>query len=165
MSAVKTVGKALPRLKQLLTAARAGIARVSARVRGAMPRAAGVIKQAATTAAKSRTARWALGAAAIGGGVGLGAYWALSGLGAGQAYAQYATEAAQVGEVPPAPPPLPWDLGGGLFEPPPGGEGAPVGVGATQRALAFFTSPFVLFILLIFVLVIVGLYAYFKWRK
>jgi len=119
----------------------------------------------------------ALGAAAIGGGIGLGSYLALSGFGAGQAYSQYATDQALMGEPPPGPPALPWgqDL---LVQPRPPGTGpgptvvvADSGVdipravseyGYVNRLAAFFTSPFVLFILLLFVLGIVLIYV---WRK
>jgi len=109
----------------------------------------------------------ALGAVAVGGGVGLGSYLALSGLGAGQAYGQYATDQALAGQPPPGPPLLPWSQDF-LAQPPEQGLGLAAaqpfygGYGYGNRLAAFFTSPLVLFILLLFVLAIIGIYV---WRK
>jgi hypothetical protein len=108
----------------------------------------------------------ALGAVAVGGGVGLGSYLALSGFSAGQSYGQYATDQALMGEPPPGPPLLPWGQDF-LAQPPDQGLGLapaqPFGYGGYgNRLAAFFTSPLVLFILLLFVLAIIGIYV---WRK
>jgi hypothetical protein len=166
---------------------RSAAARIGAGIRSAAPRIAGAARQAGSAVARavrSPAGRIALGAAAIGGGIGLGSYLALSGLGAGQAYSQYATDQALMGEPPPGPPPLPWGqdflvqpqplqpLGAG----PPGAivvtgsgvdspravSGRAVSEGYVNRLAAFFTSPFVLFILLLFVLAIIGIYV---WKK
>ena len=112
-------------------------------------------------AVRSPVGRAAIGAAAIGGGIGLGSYLALSGLGAGQAYGQYATEQALMGEPPSGPPLLPWGQDF-LAQPPPGQGLAPAQPGYGYRLAAFFTSPFVLFILLLFVMAVVIIYV---WRK
>jgi len=155
MSEVKPVAKKLP---ELLKFAKAGLAKIGTSIKSAAPRAAGLAKAAVT----SKVGKIALGATAIGAGVGLGSYFALSGLGAGQAYAQYATEQGQLGQPPPAPPATPWQLGGGFLTPPPPPGGRGYGYSYGQRLAAFFTSPFVLFILLLFVLAIIGIYF---WRK
>jgi hypothetical protein len=148
----------------------ATLARIGTGIRSVMPRIAGAARQAGSAVARavrSPAGRVALGAAAVGGGIGLGSYLALSGLSAGQAYGQYATEQAMVGQPPPGPPLLPW---GQDFLAPTGQEGlglAPAqpfgyGYGYGNRLAAFFTSPLVLFILLLFVLGIVLIYV---WRK
>jgi hypothetical protein len=144
---------------------RSAAARIGAGIRSAAPRVAGVVRQAVT----SRVGRVAIGATAIGAGVGLGSYLALSGFGAGQAYAQYATDQALAGEPPPGAPLLPWgqdflaqpppEQGLGLAPAQPFGYG---GYGYGNRLAAFFTSPFVLFIMLLFVLAIIGIYV---WKK
>jgi hypothetical protein len=144
----------------------ATLARIGTGIRSVMPRIAGAARQAGSAVARavrSPAGRLAVGAAAVGGGVGLGSYLALSGLSAGQAYGQYATDVALAGEPPPGPPLLPW---GQDFLAPTGQEGLglapaqPFGYG--NRLAAFFTSPLVLFILLLFVLAIIGIYV---WRK
>ena len=164
-------------LVRIGTGARAGLARIGTGIRSAAPRVAGVVRQAV----RSPVGKVALGAAAIGGGIGLGSYLALSGFGAGQAYSQYATDQALMGEPPPGPPPLPWGQEF-LVQPQPPGAGLPgivvtgSGVdspravsgravseyGYVNRLAAFFTSPFVLLILLLFVLAIIGIYV---WKK
>jgi len=136
-----------------------------------MPRIAGAARQAGSAVARavrSPAGRVALGAAAVGGGIGLGSYLALSGLSAGQAYGQYATEQALAGQPPPGPPLLPWGqdflaqpLDQGLGLAPQGFVPAqPFGYG--NRLAAFFTSPLVLFILLLAALGIIFVYV---WRK
>jgi hypothetical protein len=154
---VKPIAKKLP---ELLKSAKAGLAKIASGVKSAAPRAAGLAKAAVT----SKVGKIALGAIAIGAGVGLGSYFALSGLAAGQAYGQYATEEGQLGQPPPAPPVTPWtpQLGGGLLAPPPPPGARGYGYSYGQRLAAFFTSPFVLFILLLFVLAIIGIYF---WKK
>ena len=90
---------------------RSAAARIGAGIRSVTPRIAGAARQAGSAVARavrSPAGKVALGAVAVGGGIGLGSYLALSGLSAGQAYGQYATEQALTGEPPPAPPPLPW---------------------------------------------------------
>jgi len=159
---------------------RSAAARIGAGIRSVTPRIAGAARQAGSAAARavrSPAGKVALGAVAVGGGIGLGSYLALSGLSAGQAYGQYATEQALTGEPPPAPSPLPW--GQDFLVQPPGIGPAPPAVGSVpsgmvgpmpygvgdrygQRLAAFFTSPFVLFILLLFVLGVVLIYV---WRK
>ncbi len=138
---------------------RSAAARIGAGIRSAMPRMAGAMRQAV----RSPAGRLAIGAAAVGGGIGLGSYLALSGLSAGQAYGQYATEQALTGQPPPGPPLLPW---GQDFLAQPQDMGLapaqPVGYGYGNRLAAFFTSPLVLFILLLFVLGIIFVYV---WRK
>ena len=142
---------------------RTAVTRIGTGIRVAAQRVGGALRQAV----RSPAGRLAVGAAAVGGGVGLGSYLALSGLSAGQAYGQYATEQAMVGQPPPGPPLLPW---GQDFLAPTGQEGlglAPAqpfgyGYGYGNRLAAFFTSPLVLFILLLFVLGIVLIYV---WRK
>jgi hypothetical protein len=137
---------------------RSAAARIGTGIRSAAPRIAGVVRQAV----RSPAGRVALGAVAVGGGVGLGSYLALSGFGAGQSYAQYATDQALMGEPPPGAPPLPWGQDF-LAQPFPNQGLAPAQpFGYGNRLAAFFTSPFVLFILLLFVLAIIGIYV---WRK
>jgi hypothetical protein len=156
--------KITARLPTILKTARAGIAKVATGVKSAAPRVAGVVKQAV----KSPIGKVAIGATAIGAGVGLGSYLALSGFGAGQSYAQYATDQALAGQPPPGPPLLPWSQGflaqpfpaQGLAAQP--GYGYGYGYGYGNRLAAFFTSPLVLFILLLFVLGIILIYV---WRK
>jgi len=150
----------------------ATLARISAGIRSAAPRIAGAARQAGSAVARavrSPIGRVAVGAAAVGGGIGLGSYFALSGLSAGQAYGQYATEQAMVGQPPPGPPLLPWgqdflaqpppEQGLGLAPAQPFGYG---GYGYGNRLAAFFTSPLVLFILLLAALGIIFIYV---WRK
>jgi len=144
---------------RLPVALRSAVTRIGAGIRSAAPRVAGVVRQAAT----SRVGRVAIGAAAVGGGIGLGSYLALSGLSAGQAYGQYATDQALTGQPPPAPPLLPWGQDF-LAQPLDQGLGfapaQPLGYG--NRLAAFFTSPLVLFILLLAALGIMFVYV---WRK
>ena len=153
--------KITARLPAILRMTRSGLMRVATGIKSAVPRVAGVVRRAVT----SPVGKVAIGAAAIGGGIGLGSYLALSGFGAGQAYAQYATDQALAGEPPPGPPPLPW---GQDFLVPPEGLGlAPAqpygyGYGYGNRLAAFFTSPLVLFIILLFALGIILIYV---WRK
>jgi hypothetical protein len=92
------------RLPMLLRTARVGLAKIGTAIKSATPRVVGVVRQAV----RSPIGKVAIGAAAIGGGIGLGSYLALSGFGAGQSYAQYATDQALMGEPPPGPPLLPW---------------------------------------------------------
>jgi len=142
---------------------RSAVTRIGTAIRSAAPR----VVSAARQAVRSPAGRVAVGAAAVGGGIGLGSYLALSGLSAGQAYGQYATEQAMVGQPPPGPPLLPW---GQDFLAPTGQEGlglAPAqpfgyGYGYGNRLAAFFTSPLVLFILLLAALGIIFIYV---WRK
>jgi len=138
-------------------------ARIGAGIRAAAPRVAGVVRQAV----RSPVGKVAIGAVGVGAGIGLGSYLALSGFGAGQAYAQYATDQALAGEPPPGAPLLPWgqdflatpmDQGLGLAPAQPYGYG----YGYGNRLAAFFTSPLVLFILLLFVLGVILIYV---WRK
>jgi len=150
------------RLPTILRTARAGLAKIGTTIKSAAPRVAGVVRQAV----RSPVGKVAIGAVAVGAGLGLGSYLALSGFGAGQAYAQYATDQALAGEPPPGPPLLPW--GQDFLVPPDQGLGlAPAqpygyGYGYGNRLAAFFTSPLVLFILLLFVLGIILIYV---WRK
>jgi hypothetical protein len=143
---------------------RSAAARIGTAIRSATPRIAGAVRQAV----RSPAGRAAIGAAAIGGGIGLGSYLALSGFSAGQAYGQYATERALVGEPPPGAPPIPWGQDFLAQPPPEQGLGlAPAqpfgyGYGYGNRLAAFFTSPFVLFVILLFVLGIILIYV---WRK
>ena len=156
---------------RLPVALRSAVTRIGTAIRSAAPRIAGAARQAGSAVARavrSPIGRVAVGAAAVGGGIGLGSYFALSGLSAGQAYGQYATEQAMVGQPPPGPPLLPW---GQDFLAPTGQEGlglAPAqpfgygGYGYGNRLAAFFTSPLVLFILLLAALGIIFIYV---WRK
>ena len=159
MSAATRITAGLP---AILRTARAGLARVATGIRSAAPRVAGVARQAV----RSPVGKVAIGAVGVGAGLGLGSYLALSGFGAGQAYAQYATDQALAGEPPPGAPLLPW--GQDFLVPPDQGVGlAPAqpygyGYGYGNRLAAFFTSPLVLFILLLFVLGIILIYV---WRK
>ncbi len=142
---------------------RSAATRIGAGIRSAMPRIAGTVRQAV----RSPAGRLAIGAAAVGGGIGLGSYLALSGLSAGQAYGQYATEQAITGQPPPGPPLLPWgqdflaqpfpEQGLGLAPAQPG-----YGYGYGNRLAAFFTSPLVLFILLLAAIGIIFIYV---WRR
>ena len=151
---------------------RSAAARIGAGIRAAAPRIAGAVRQAGSAVARavrSPIGRLAVGAAAVGGGVGLGSYLALSGFSAGQAYGQYATDQALAGGPPPGPPLLPWGQDF-LATPPPDQGLAPAqpfgygygGYGYGNRLAAFFTSPLVLFILLLFVLGVILIYV---WRK
>jgi hypothetical protein len=153
MSAATKITAGLP---TILRTARAGLAKVGTAIKSAAPRVAGVVRQAV----RSPVGKVAIGAVGVGAGLGLGSYLALSGFGAGQAYAQYATDQALVGQPPPGPPPLPW--GQNLVPPDQGLAPAQLGYGYGNRLAAFFTSPFVLFVLLLFILFIVGIYI---WRK
>ncbi len=150
---------------------RSAVTRIGAGIRSAAPRIAGAVRQAVG----SRAGRLALGAVAVGGGVGLGSYLALSGFSAGQAYGQYATDQALVGQPPPGPPLLPWGQDYlaqpvGIVPAQPVGivPAQPVGivpaqpVGYGNRLAAFFTSPLVLFILLLAAIGIIFIYV---WRK
>jgi hypothetical protein len=159
--------KIAARLPTLLRTARVGLAKIGAGIRSAAPRVAGVVKRAVT----SPVGKVAIGAVGVGAGLGLGSYLALSGFGAGQSYAQYATDQALMGQPPPGAPPLPW--GQDFLAQPfdqgiaPGygydyGGGYGYGYGYGNRLAAFFTSPLVLFILLLFILAIIGIYV---WRK
>ena len=138
---------------------RSAVTRIGTAIRSAAPR----VVSAARQAVRSPAGRVAVGAAAVGGGIGLGSYFALSGLSAGQAYGQYATEQAMVGEPPPGPPLLPWGQDFLAQPPPEQGLGlAPAQLGYGNRLAAFFTSPLVLFILLLAALGIIFIYV---WRK
>ena len=144
----------------------ATLARIGTGIRSVMPRIAGAARQAGSAVARavrSPAGRVALGAAAVGGGIGLGSYLALSGLSAGQAHGQYATDQALMGEPPPGPPLLPWGQDFLAQPPPEQGLGlAPAQLGYGNRLAAFFTSPLVLFILLLAALGIIFVYV---WRK
>jgi hypothetical protein len=138
---------------------RSAAARIGAGIRAAAPR----VVSAARQAVRSPAGRVALGAVAVGGGVGLGSYLALSGFSAGQAYGQYAADQALMGEPPPGPPLLPWGQDFLAQPPPEQGLGlAPAQLGYGNRLAAFFTSPLVLFILLLAALGIIFIYV---WRK
>jgi len=91
--------KITARLPTILRTARAGIVKLAKGVKSAAPRVAGVVKQAV----KSPIGKVAIGAVGVGAGLGLGSYLALSGFGAGQSYAQYATDQALAGQPPPGP--------------------------------------------------------------
>ena len=147
------------RLPTILGMARAGLAKIGTTIKSAAPRVAGVVRQAV----RSPAGKLAIGAVGVGAGLGLGSYLALSGFGAGQSYAQYATDQALMGQPPPGPPLLPW--GQDFLATPMGQDlglapAQPYGYGS--RLAAFFTSPLVLFILLLFVLGIILIYV---WRK
>lgn len=157
-----SVARITARLPNILRTVRAGLAKIGTGIRSAAPRVAGVVRQAV----RSPVGKVAIGAAMIGGGIGLGSYLALSGFGAGQSYAQYATDQALMGEPPPGPPLLPWGQDF-LAQPMPldmdlAAQPGYGGYGYGNRLAAFFTSPLVLFILLLFVLAIIGIYV---WRK
>jgi hypothetical protein len=155
--------KMTAKLPTILRSSRAGLAKIATGVKSAVPRTVGVVKQAV----KSPVGKVAIGALAVGGAIGLGSYLALSGFGAGQSYAQYATDQALAGQPPPGAPLLPWGQNF-LAQPSPDQGLVPYGYeygygyGYGDRLAAFFTSPFVLFILLLFVLGIVLIYV---WRK
>jgi hypothetical protein len=153
--------KITARLPTILRTAKAGLAKIGTAIKSATPRVVGVVRQAV----RSPVGKVAIGAAAIGGGIGLGSYLALSGFGAGQSYAQYATDQALMGQPSPGPPLLPW--GQDFLATPdqgaqPYGYGYGYEYGHGNRLAAFFTSPLVLFILLLFVLGIILIYV---WRK
>jgi hypothetical protein len=153
--------KITAKLPTILRTVRAGLAKIGAGVKSAAPRVVGVVRRAVTSPA----GKVAIGAVGVGAGLGLGSYLALSGFGAGQSYAQYATDQALMGQPPPGAPPLPWGQDF-LAQPFPDQGLAPYGYeygyGYGNRLAAFFTSPLVLFILLLFVLGIILIYV---WRK
>ena len=146
-TATTSIAKKLPEVK-------AGLAKVGTAVKGAAVKSAGLAKAAAT----SKIGKVSLGAAAIGGGIGLGAYLAQTGLAAGQAYGQYATQQSLYGQPVEQPPLFPWSLGEGQL------LGGPIGSlpSPAENVVRFFTSPFVLLIIL---LIIGGYFLIKAWKS
>ena len=165
-----TLSRRLPPVKasiaKKLPAVKAGLAKVGTAVKVAAVKSAGLAKAAAT----SKIGKVALGAAAIGGGIGLGAYLSTTGLAAGQAYGQYATQRSLYGQPVEQPPLFPWSLGEGQLLGAPEGYGGVYQIGGpigslpspAENVVRFFTSPFVLLIIL---LIIGGYFLIKAWKS